>query len=310
MSNQVEGVDGKDGVDGVDADEEDVGVIKKDGFAPSGNVAGKDEHQAGRFKEKMGPQETDTNKKRKRFSSASDCESSIFYQSKSPKRIRKSKKTEDTSDDEAYNGVDLISESEDEGPAVEQLEEKLIIDSEEEMLTTLAMPLSDSSEDWGFDLDGGLFLSDVAYFDEQYGRTDPVTLANEIEIFNQTSVFDSFIDSPPTSPERRRVRFADSPSTSRNISNPLLSDSEEDVEVGSWFVPEALCTNLRPGLQNSKCAERKPALTAVGSPPRGSDEMENLASEDHSEASVNSYGNSSDYGSRSIDVFRGKSPAR
>lgn len=110
----------------------------------------------------------------------------------------------------------------------------------------------------------------------------------------------------PTSPERRRVRFADSPSTSRSISNPLLSDSDEDAEVDPWFLPEALCTNLRPGLRNSKRTERKSALSAAGNPLRGSNKTENLASEDHSEASANSYESSSDCGSRSINISRGK----
>ncbi len=123
----------------------------------------------------------------------------------------------ESDDEDDYNGVDLISDSEEEEPTVEELEEKVIIESEEEYDSNCRTPPvlpSISSDGWpGFDLEGDLFLSDVPYFDEQIGRTDPSILAEEIEIFNSTSFSQNFFDvqHPPRLPPPRRVRFADVP---------------------------------------------------------------------------------------------------
>ena len=129
---------------------------------------------------------------------------------------------EESDDEDDYSGVDLISDSDEQEPIVEQLEEKVIIESEEEddnkFRTSPTLP-STSSDDWnGFDLEGDLFLSDVPYFDAQIGRTDPSILAEEVEIYNSMRFphddfpqgdFDDELDLEPPFPPPRRVRFAE-----------------------------------------------------------------------------------------------------
>ena len=140
------------------------------------------------------------------------------------------------SDDDDYNGVDLISDSEEEEPTVEQLEEKVIIESEEEYDSNCRTPpvlANISSDGWaGFDLEGDLFLSDVPYFDEQIGRTDPSILAEEIGIFNSTSFPQSLYDVelPPRLTPPRRVRFAEDvlePDTSSVFASDKVGNSTE-----------------------------------------------------------------------------------
>ena len=134
-------------------------------------------------------------------------------------------------DDDDYHGVDLISDSEEEEPTVEQLEEKVIIESEEEYDSNCRTPPvlpSISSDGWpGFELEGNLFLSDVPYFDEQIGRTDPSILAEEIEIFNTTNFSQGFcdIEVPPRLTPERRVRFAEDVEEPDNAST-VVSDTK------------------------------------------------------------------------------------
>ena len=149
----------------------------------------------------------------------------------------------ESDDDDDYNGVDLISDSEEEEPTVEQLEEKVIIESEEEYDSNCrappVLPSISSDEGWnGFDLEGDLFLSDVPYFDEQIGRTDSSILAEEIEIYNSTSFSQSFFDInvelPPRIAPIRRVRFAEDVLDSENISAiAMASEMEHNALAGS-----------------------------------------------------------------------------
>lgn len=153
-----------------------------------------------------------------------------------PTRHVKGKNVESDDDEDDYSGVDLISDSEEE-PTVEQLEEKVIIESEEEYNSNCKTPpilSSISSDGWtGFDLEGDLFLSDVPYFDEQIGRTDPSILAEEIEIFNSTSFSQGFYDVelPPRLTPPRRVRFAEDVRES-DKSSAIASDMEHNHNQG------------------------------------------------------------------------------
>jgi hypothetical protein len=120
------------------------------------------------------------------------------------------------SDDEVYNRVDDISDSDADEPGVEMLEEKSIIASEEincsSRPATFSGPAGEASDIWeGFDLDGGFFTSDISFFDEQIGHIEPGLLDSEIENLQSTGVFDDLepLPSLPQSPSpiRRRVRF-------------------------------------------------------------------------------------------------------
>lgn len=173
------------------------------------------------------------NKSRKRRLDSSDDDTR--YRKVSKKRTREGVTALDGSDDEDYAGVDLISDSEEEEPGVEQLEEKMIIDSidteEENGLFeggSMFPPLRSGSSDevWeGFDLDDGLFLSGAPFFDDQIGHADPSGLMNEIDMFNSAT----FLDNAPLSviPETRRVRFAEPLVPARKLS---CTDSSEIVE--------------------------------------------------------------------------------
>lgn len=158
------------------------------------------------------------------------------YRKVSKKRVREGVIVVDGSDDEDYAGVDLISESEEEEPGVEQLEEKMIIDSidteEENGLFEGAsmfppLPSGSSDEVWeGFDLDDGLLFSDAPFFDDQVSHNEPSILANEIDMFNSAA----FLDNVPLSvfPETRRVRFAE----------PLVPTKESSCTDSSRSVEE------------------------------------------------------------------------
>src|SRR5579862_5180015 len=90
--------------------------------------------------------------------------------------------TTGSSDDESYKGVDLISDSEEDEPGVEEAEAKVIIDSEEESdclfrtglsINRSGTALSGRLSDWGdFDVEDGLLLDDVPLFNQQYTHVD------------------------------------------------------------------------------------------------------------------------------------------
>ena len=144
-----------------------------------------------------------------------------------PKVIKSSMTTGD-SDDEIYNRVDLISDSEDDEPNLEQLEERNIIESEEADDVDFTPASLEPSDGWeGFELDKGLFLEDVPFFDEQYGRMESNTLDSELALFQSTSVIDQ-VPSPsplPRPPSPRRVRFEEP-------LMPFSSDSDVDSNNG------------------------------------------------------------------------------
>ncbi|KAL9005950.1 MAG: hypothetical protein Q9188_001315 [Gyalolechia gomerana] len=131
------------------------------------------------------------------------------------------------SDDDDYNGVDLISESGDEEPAVEQLEEKAIIESEEDNFGR-SLPLSppnSPSDAFSFfsadlgnaDLNVSPCLTEDPFFAEQINLLDQGDFVYDADYYRHANVLDSSIgveDAP-----RRRVRFAE----------PLMLPSEDET---------------------------------------------------------------------------------
>lgn len=143
---------------------------------------------------------------------------------------------EDSSNDEAYVGVDMISDSERDGSDMDGVEERAIIDSEDgdtgkaqaglqaKSQMGRARSPSDSSEtNWeGFDFGDGGLSDHQDFFDEQFGRTGLDSfIDDEIDILGNVDLFAEENLLFPPSPPRRRVRFAE----------PLL---EEDL-----FSPQA-----------------------------------------------------------------------
>lgn len=144
------------------------------------------------------------------------------------------------SDDEVYNGVDDISDSDADEPGVEMLEERDIIASEEgndsSRPATFSGPVGEASDVWeGFDLDNAFFTSDIPYFDEQLGRIGSGLLDSEIEIFQSAGVFDdlepmSLLPQSP-SPTRRRVHF------NEPVFPPSDSSVTGDEDLNGLFNP-------------------------------------------------------------------------
>lgn len=136
---------------------------------------------------------------------------------------KKTSEDEESSNDEGYGGVDLISDSERDGSDMDSFEERAIIDAEGKNNTSTvrktevgrARAQSESSESsWaGFDFGDGGFPD---FFDEQFNRTDQDSLLGDPnDILGNGDIFanaDFLLDS---SPPQRRVRFAD----------PLLEDA-------------------------------------------------------------------------------------
>ena len=136
------------------------------------------------------------------------------------------------SDDEAYKGIDLINDSEEEDSDVMKEEERNIIESEGDdihnMPATVPTSVTEVTDEWaGFDLDHGLFSTDVSHFDEQYGRSEPSIFESEMDLFKSTSVYDDFDPTPSVplslSPSPRRVRFKE-PVSHDSDSSDIVSD--------------------------------------------------------------------------------------
>jgi len=145
------------------------------------------------------------------------------------KRSRKNSRATDTSDDD-YGGVDLISDSEEDEPDVEEVEEQAIIDSAEEadddeddndededddddLQNTPRPSQDDDHSSWnGFEPESeeDLGIQHNPFFDEQYARTHPSVDA----LFTQ--------DDDAASPTRR-VRF--------DLADSDSADSEDDIDA-------------------------------------------------------------------------------
>ena len=202
--------------DAAEPDDESDEDGENDAFAPSDHAMKEHGDQAGRLSRSVfdcGP--------------TSDGKQSHNRNTvKTKSKITKSSVTTGDSDDEIYNRVDLITDSEEDEPNLEQLEERNIIESEEADDVKFAPASLEASDGWeGFELDDGLFLEDVPFFDEQFGRTDSNLLDSELELFQSTSVFDQVPSPSLPPPSPRRVRFEEP-------LMPVSSDSDLDSNNG------------------------------------------------------------------------------
>lgn len=120
------------------------------------------------------------------------------------------------SDDEVYNGVDDISDSDAGEPEVERLEESDIIRSEEAhgsgKPATFSGPTSDASDIWeGFDLEEPFFATEMPFFDEGAEQAGSCFLDSQIDFNQADGPFDEAEPlaslSKPVSSARRRVHF-------------------------------------------------------------------------------------------------------
>lgn len=226
-------VDGEDGDgNGTEGDELDEDDENGDGIAPSGCTIDQDGKQAGHITSKSIQHLPYSDESRKRRLDTPDGDTNP---PKARKRTRDTGLT-DQSDDDDYNGVDLISDSGEEGRRVEQLEEMLIIESEEEYgfnamkVSKRPGSISSDGEDWSeWALGDGLYLTDVPYFNDQIGRVEPNEMAIDAEIFRSTSSFrNEHLEISP-SLEPRRVRFAEQPNPPASRSRTNSVDQSDRV---------------------------------------------------------------------------------
>ena len=204
------------------------------------------------------------------------------------------------SDDEEYNAVDFISDSDEEEPSVEQLEEKMIIDSEganesDEKTLGLSAPPSVSSIEWeGFDLDDGIFLADIPFFDDEIGRTEPDHFETEIEIHDINGLYNG---EPLPNPTPRRVRFADAEQHHSSSSSSHMSDAEEDAFPDLFLQQDSLDPHFRLLIENDDDAGDGNLVSDGEGSCWGFDEHENFEFEKHGldEGSGSSCGSSSGY---------------
>ena len=215
--------------DAAEPDEESDKDGEGDALAPSGRAIEKHGDQAGRINEDISDGEPAFKGKKSHGNTAFDGENQI---TEGESALR-------DSDDDVYNRVDLISDSEEDEPNVEQLEERNIIESEEADDLNAAPAHLEAADGWeGFEVDDSMFLEDVPFFDQRYGRTDSTILDSGIEFFGSASIFDDFPSPKPPTPSPRRVRFKEPIS---QISNDSDMDSDNG-DVNILFSPVATPT--------------------------------------------------------------------
>ena len=212
--------------DGAEPDDESDEDDESDAFAPSDRAIEEHADQAGHVNGDVPHHESSFDRKSSNASTA--------FQDKT--EVVKASITVGDSDDDVYNRVDLISDSEEDEPKVEHVEERNIIESEETDGLNNVPANFEASDGWeGLELDDGLFLEDFPFFDEQYGRTDSTILDGELELFQSASIVDEAPLPSPSSSSPRRVRFKEPVSQLSNDSD-MDSDSR-DINV--LFSPDA-----------------------------------------------------------------------
>ncbi|KAI9790933.1 MAG: hypothetical protein M1833_001732 [Piccolia ochrophora] len=200
----------------------------------------------------------------------------------------------ESSSDDDYKGVELISESEEDEPSVEQAEEQIIIDSEED--TELAGVLAPPTIGWGdFDLDDDPLPADITMTDEHDAHTNPY-FASEIEIFNAASAFNR--DPSEAASESKRVRFTDDLIISGSTSSSH-SEEDEDVFPDLFMQQDQLDPHFRSIIENDQDADDGASMSTDGEGScwdfRGSDDNDIHDIHDNKSDCGSSAGSSSGY---------------
>lgn len=222
--------EGDDGGDNGETDDMNEESRDGDAMAPSGSTLNGSQNQAGLTAEKKQSQCVTIKESPKPASSSLQGQEPVA-----------------SSDDDDYDGVDWISDSE-AGPTMAQGNEIFTMESS---FQYYYQPFDGSSSDAvvGHDQVCGSLLSDGPYFEQRYDRTDSGTLANEIDVFSSASFFEQNTPQLPKKLPRRRVHFA------RPKSGIVVNDaslSEED-DFSSSFVPrDRSLSTVRPLIDKTK----------------------------------------------------------
>jgi hypothetical protein len=222
---------------GTDADKEDDNNDEDDADepaveAPSGIVTRKRRHQTGLSLTLSNTTLNSLSRGTKRELSTSTVDGAEVR----PRKQQKQKplvEEDDSSDDDVYNAVNDISESEENASDIERVEEQNIIASVES-----AKPASD--DNWsGFMLDGVAVDDESPFFSEHFAVTEP---NSEIDLTPQdVPGADSSMPSPSSVPTRR-VRFA---GVSSSSSSGIDSEVDEAAFPDLLFDQEHLHPSTR-----------------------------------------------------------------
>ncbi|KAI9730042.1 MAG: hypothetical protein M1818_008311 [Claussenomyces sp. TS43310] len=190
-----------------------------------------------------------------------------------PKRPSKnsSKDRDEASYDSDYSGVDLISDSDEEEPDVEEAEEQAIIDSEEdEDIAETPQPADDDQSSWGgFDLDVNTRAIDGPFFDAQLPSDDVFVDASAWEAARVSEDEDM----------GRRVRF--------DLSSTDSSDIDETIFPDIFLEQNSLDPGFRRTIENDHNNDNDDPFSDEGSywDFQGDEGEEGLAAEVASEES-------------------------
>ncbi|KAL8795428.1 MAG: hypothetical protein Q9195_002017 [Heterodermia aff. obscurata] len=216
--------------DSAEADEESSDADDPDAIAPPACVTDEDGHQAGPA---TSTKDSKTCLKR----------SKVGQQTNSP---------QDSSDDEVYAGIDLISDSERDGSDMDHLEERAIVDSEDHDDSYITRSATNdephvpqtSSHSYD-DIWGGLDFDQLPpgdpsdFFDEQFGQTHLYNFLNDDdgdEFSGFPTDIDFTTDDPsksPSLPSQRRVRFAEPPHSEIQGTVAIFRDANQETEFSS-----------------------------------------------------------------------------
>ncbi|KAI9783526.1 MAG: hypothetical protein M1839_003696 [Geoglossum umbratile] len=210
-----------------------------------------------------------------------------------------------SSDDESYKGVDLISDSEEDEPCVEESEARVIIDSEEETdclsrtglsINRSGTALSGRLSDWGdFDVEDGLLLDDVPLFNQQYTHVDHY-LGHDVSVCNGAHNPANILDRPSSV---RHVRFEDDSHTTDNTSSNT-SDEDEDIFPDLFLEQDRIDPVFLRMIENDQDADDNFGFGGSEDGSywdfRGSDDLDHgVDGGDNSSDTESSVGNSSGY---------------
>ncbi|MCJ1396930.1 hypothetical protein MMC11_000122 [Xylographa trunciseda] len=265
--------------DGTDDSDHSAGALDEDGdneedddeteaFAPSGMTTNNHGRQTGRRHAEPTTRHLSKSNKR-RWSTSGDEEEQIGRSGKVPRLAQDHTTSTAQSEDEDYNGVDLISDSDEGEPTLEKMEERMIIDSEEEngggvvSRNFPTSPPSTTSEDWrGIGFGDDSFLSDIPFFDEQIGRTDSDALANALDLYRESTP-SQILPSPELAPTRR-VRFADDVSHSSD-SRTSLATVDNSIFPDLFMNQDSLDPTFRQLIENDDEDENHSITDGEGS---------------------------------------------
>ena len=247
-TSENEGSDGNGGDDDEDEEDEEDGE-EAESFAPS-EPNKKRGHQTGlSVSLAFTTLGNDLNsRKRARCIEKDECESPSPKKASRPRRDTAT--SEGIEDDDNYDAVDLISETDDEED-LEREEEKIIIDSEEEhdkpKVDKRSRSRSSSAEGWdGFPADAT--PGDAPFFDEHFGRTEQ---CGEFELHSPTQLDDGKVSEEARTPPKRRVRFVDeSPRRSSSSSTSGGSEIDADAFPDLFLQQDRLDPTFRQMIEN------------------------------------------------------------